>query len=78
MSTQVVALTDRQRKALTLAARGLTDAQIARELFVHLDTAKLDLRHARLALGAVDRTSAVARAIFEGVITRNDVFGGQP
>lgn len=70
----MVALTDRQRRVLVLAARGCTDAQIARELFVHLDTAKLDLRHARLVLGASDRTSAVALAIFAGVLTREDVF----
>lgn len=76
MSTTAPTITDRQRRALALAARGCTDAQIAEQLFVHQDTAKLDLRHARLVLGATDRTSAVALAIFHGVITRQDVLGG--
>lgn len=76
MSAPVLALTDRQRRVLALVARGRTNQEIADELFVHLETAKLDLRHVCLALGARDRTHAVALGFAYGVLGRGDVLGG--
>jgi DNA-binding CsgD family transcriptional regulator len=78
VSAAVVTLTERQRQVLVLAARGLTDSEIAAELFVHVGTAKFALRSARVYLGAPDRTSAVALALVHGLITREDVLGGKP
>lgn len=72
----VEAITGRRKEALVMAARGLSNTEIAGRLFVSVDTVKLDLRHVYLLLGARDRAQAVALAIFHGVITRQDVLGG--
>jgi ATP/maltotriose-dependent transcriptional regulator MalT len=51
-----------------LAARGLTNAQIGRELFVSEATVKTHLLRAYAKLGVSSRTAAVTRAMELGVL----------
>jgi DNA-binding CsgD family transcriptional regulator len=63
------ALTARQRQVLLLAARGLTNARIARRTGIASTTVQRHLAVAYQELGANDRAHAVALAIHYGVIT---------
>lgn len=53
---------------LTLAARGLTNAEIGRQLFIGEATVKTHLTRASTKLGVSGRTAAVARAIQTGAL----------
>ncbi len=53
-------LTPRERSVLTLLAKGLTNAQIARELGIRPSTAVIHVKNLRHKLRAVNRTHAVA------------------
>jgi DNA-binding NarL/FixJ family response regulator len=55
----VPALTGRQREVLELVAQGLTNADIARRLFLSEDTVKQHLRVAYKLLGVKSRTQAI-------------------
>jgi DNA-binding NarL/FixJ family response regulator len=61
-------LPDRQREVLALAARGLTNLEIAQELYLSPHTVPEYLRLIRERLGAANTTHAVAIAIVEGLI----------
>jgi ATP/maltotriose-dependent transcriptional regulator MalT len=53
---------------LQLAARGLSNSEIAKELFVSTTTAKAHLVHIYAKLGVNDRTAAVTTALERGII----------
>lgn len=56
-------------EVLQLAARGMTNAQIAAQLFVSEATVRNRLRDAFQKLGTNDRTAAVARAMHRGFLS---------
>ncbi|MDQ3723520.1 MAG: response regulator transcription factor [Actinomycetota bacterium] len=62
-------LTDREAEVLRLIARGLTNAEIAAQLTVSLETIKTHVAHVLGKLDARDRTQAVIRAYQTGFIT---------
>jgi DNA-binding CsgD family transcriptional regulator len=68
MLAQVEALTDRQRQILDGLAEGLTDAEIADELFLSRETIKGYTKHVYAKLGARNRTHAVALAYHHGLL----------
>lgn len=59
----------REQEVLSLAAGGLTDAQIAVTLVLSVKTVKNHLRSAYAKLGARSRTGAVVTALRQGLIT---------
>ncbi len=61
-------LSAREIEVLQLAARGLSNSEIARELFVSATTAKAHLVHIYSKLGVNDRTAAVTTALERGII----------
>ena len=61
-------LSTRETQVLILAGRGLTNAQIGRELFVSEATVKTHLLRAYAKLGVSGRTAAVTRAMELGVL----------
>jgi DNA-binding NarL/FixJ family response regulator len=61
-------LSARETQVLILAGRGLTNAQIGRELFVSEATVKTHLLRAYAKLGVSGRTAAVTRAMELGVL----------
>lgn len=67
------ALTARQRQVLTLAANGNTNTAIARWLDVSRPTIDRTLNRIYRALGASDRTQAVAIALATGDLTVKDI-----
>lgn len=56
-------LTSREREILVLAANGLTNAAIARRLYLAEETVKTHLTRTSRKLGTVSRTHAVATAM---------------
>lgn len=60
------ALSLREVTALSLAAVGYRNAEIARELHITVDTVKTHLARAMRKLDASDRTDAVVRALRSG------------
>jgi DNA-binding NarL/FixJ family response regulator len=62
------ALSAREIEVLQLAARGLSNTEIARELFVSATTAKAHLVHIYAKLGVNDRTAVVTTALERGII----------
>ena len=61
-------LTPREREALRLLARGLTNRQIGLELSVSPRTAKAYVESLIKKLGVANRTEAAARAIEQGIV----------
>jgi len=61
---QALGLNPREAEVLLLAARGLSNAQIAKELFISARTVGKHLEHAYVKLGVHSRADAVAR-LFE-------------
>ena len=61
-------LSDRELEVLRLLAAGRSNQQIARDLFVALDTVKKHVTHVLGKLGAANRTEAAARARQVGLI----------
>lgn len=68
----MTSLTERQRQILTLAADGLTNAEIGELLFISPATVRAHLNGASSRLGARDRVHAVVEASRLGEI---DVLG---
>jgi DNA-binding NarL/FixJ family response regulator len=66
------ALTGRELDVLQLAARGLSNSEIAQELFVSATTVKAHLAHIYRKLGVNDRTAAVTTALERQIIRLED------
>jgi DNA-binding CsgD family transcriptional regulator/transcriptional regulator with XRE-family HTH domain len=78
----IEALTRRELEVLGLIAKGRRNREIARDLFVALDTVKKHAGNILRKLGAASRTHAVARAreldlIPRGIGTRRDSCGSR-
>jgi len=62
-------LTDREREVVALVGRGLSNAEIAVELFISPATAKTHVSHAMLKLEARDRAQLVVMAYETGLVS---------
>jgi DNA-binding NarL/FixJ family response regulator len=62
-------LTDREREVLALVARGLSNAEIATELFISPATAKTHVSRVMTKLGARDRAQLVVTAYETGLVS---------
>ena len=69
-------LTPRELEALALAAQGCTNAEIARTLWVSLETVKSHLSSVYRKLGAANRTEAARWAQLHGIVPRTPLAGG--
>jgi DNA-binding NarL/FixJ family response regulator len=69
----VEVLSKRERDVLKLAARGLSNQDIANELYLSLRTVQAHLGHIFNKLQVGSRTEAVVRAMKEGWVTLNDI-----
>jgi DNA-binding NarL/FixJ family response regulator len=57
------AVSSREQEVLELVAAGLTDAEIARRLFIAESTVKTHMKRLLMKLGAKNRAHAVARGV---------------
>jgi DNA-binding CsgD family transcriptional regulator len=62
-------LTDREKEVLELVATGITNREVARKLFISVNTVKVHLRNVYAKLGADSRTEATMIAVREGWLT---------
>ena len=74
VSARTTLLTKRERDVLALAGRGLTNQEIADELFISTRTVKCTLHRACVRLGAHNRTQAVILAMRRGALNILDMF----
>ena len=70
-------LTDREIAILGALARGLSNEQIAKELWVARQTVKFHLTNVYRKLGVKSRTEAIHRAYQLGLVDRPDVGGDE-
>ena len=67
-------LTQREKEVLALVARGLTNSEIAEQLFTSTSTVKLCLHQACVKLGARNRAQAVIQSLRQGALESKDVY----
>jgi DNA-binding NarL/FixJ family response regulator len=72
VSTLVEGLTDREIDVLTYAARGLTNKQIGKELFISDRTVQGHLQNIYQKFGVATRTEAVTMGLSRGLITLSE------
>ncbi|MFC8826049.1 response regulator [Streptomyces sp. NPDC057137] len=77
-SAGLAGVTDRERDVLELVARGLTNTEIARRLFVGLSTVKTHVSHLLTKFGARDRAQLVIVAYETGLVTAGIADPGPP
>ena len=63
------AVSERELDVIALVARGMTNAEIARELYLAEATVKSHLRRIMLRWGVRDRTQVLIRAVRAGLVT---------
>ncbi|MBM4466072.1 MAG: hypothetical protein FJ014_11065 [Chloroflexi bacterium] len=68
MTNESESLTERELEVLRLVATGASNQQIARQLFISVNTVKVHLRNIFAKLGVQSRTEATLHAIREGWI----------
>jgi DNA-binding CsgD family transcriptional regulator/N-acetylneuraminic acid mutarotase len=68
-------LTDREREVLDLVATGITNREVAQELFISVNTVKVHLRNIYTKLGADSRTEATMIAVREGWVSVGEEAG---
>jgi len=71
---QIPHLTAKQKESLILVGRGKTDAEIGDVLGISRTTAHDHVEAGRRAYGNSQRTLAVLRAVYDGVISFADIF----
>ncbi|MEV6285749.1 response regulator transcription factor [Kribbella sp. NPDC051770] len=64
-------LAAREREVLALVAKGTSNREIARELFISEATVKTHLSHLFTKLGVTDRAAAVAKGYEQGILGRD-------
>lgn len=74
ISSEDTKLTQREREVLALVARGLTNQEIAQQLFVSTYAVKVCLHQACVKLGARNRAQAVIFAFKKRAIDTQDAF----
>lgn len=62
-------LTEKEVEVLTLLSKGLTNAEMAQDLFVSVNTVKTHLKHVFAKLDVANRTEAVQMARRRGIIS---------
>jgi DNA-binding NarL/FixJ family response regulator len=67
-------LTQRERAVLARAAAGMTNREIARDLYLALNTVKQHLSSALIKLGARNRTQAAVIALEADPIVRDEML----
>ena len=67
-------LAEREKEAITLAARGLSNEAIATHMFISVDTVKTHLRRVYAKTGTHDRAGAAVALLLRGEITARDVL----
>ncbi len=72
-SSSLGGLTDRERETLVLVARGLTNDEIAKDLFISPATVKTHLARIMGKLDAHDRAQLVVRAYEGGLVTPGEL-----
>jgi DNA-binding NarL/FixJ family response regulator len=69
---ELAPLTEREREVFQLVAHGLSNSEIATELFISPSTAKTHVSRVTMKLGARDRAQLVALAYESGFVTPGD------
>jgi DNA-binding NarL/FixJ family response regulator len=65
---EITGVTERERQVLTLVGRGLSNGEIAAELFISVATAKAHVARLLAKLGARDRVQLVIAAYEAGLV----------
>ena len=73
-----VPLTPREMDVLRLLSQGLTNREIAGQLFVSVGTVKVHVERILSKLGVSDRTQAAVRAVALGLAQPTRPTGGSP